>query len=74
MSAIFTQKPISVAVWKHDPEVAVPDTIRATDFLATARSRPLDQAAPSDAFCRRVEHSIASRKYFIASDTRIRVS
>lgn len=67
MSATFTKEPISVAVWKHDLEIATLDTVRATDFLATARSYPLDQtAAPSDAFCGREVHSIAPRKYLIA--------
>ena len=75
MSAATAQEPITTTLSKHGPELAIVDAVRAADFVAMARSRPLDQSeALSDPFGKREVHSAASRRYLIASDARIRVS
>lgn len=75
MAATSAQKPIAGALSGHDPKTIALCAVGATDRIAIASSCPLDQTATFSAeFWRRVVRSIASRRYFIATDTRILVS
>jgi hypothetical protein len=75
VSTAGAQKPITRALQLHDPEIAACYAVRAADVLAVARFYPLNQLATfSGSFWRRVVQPIASLKYLIASDTRMRFS